>query len=234
MTLTFVVGDMGSGKTLFMTALSKLTNDRPIYSNYHIDHENFVLLKPHMLSDLPAGSLVLIDEAYVLLESRTSGKRVNRYMSYILFQSRKRGLDMVLSMQLTRSIDVRYRSLANYLVRAKKSKRSFIYDVYKISEERYPMLRFNMPFSYAEKIYPFYDTDEMVPLFDEDLEDLIDESTILPKIDLICDTLVDMYGKKAYKMNKPAISDYCLEYELPARYSEYIFNRLQRRSIDMT
>lgn len=230
MSLTFVCGDLGSGKTLFLTYQAMTSVDRPIYANYHIEHPNHIFLKPYMLSRLPPGSLVLIDEAYVLLESRTSSKRSNRYMSYILFQSRKRGLDMVLSMQLAKSIDLRYRALINYLVRAKKTKTGFSYMVKKISDMNYPTLSFSTTFEKASMLYSYYDTNEMVPLFDEELEELIDERSVLPEIDLVCDALVDYYGKKAYKLNKPAISDYCLEYELPSRYSELIYNRLQRRS----
>ena len=84
--LIHFTGDVGSGKTLFCTQVA-LHDKRQIYSNYNIKLPNYHDLKPEMLSILTESTLVIIDEAYTWLESRLSGRNINLYLTYILFQS---------------------------------------------------------------------------------------------------------------------------------------------------
>src|SRR4030043_860537 len=110
-TLINLVGKVGSGKTLFMTADS-VNSGRPIYANYEIRHKKYRALTPELLMDPDLhGAVICLDEAYAWLESRTSGKDINRYMSYILFQGRKKDIDFYMSEQLLSSVDLRYRDM---------------------------------------------------------------------------------------------------------------------------
>lgn len=116
--LIFVNGPLGSGKTLLMTYFAyKYRNSVDIYSNYHLDLENANDIGPHDVSQIREG-LLLIDEAYTWIDSRESQDDLNKFMSKMLFQSRKRNMDMVISAQLTHSVDLRFRDLSDIIISA--------------------------------------------------------------------------------------------------------------------
>lgn len=111
-----VIGKLGTGKTLLMTYLAQnYDSNKIVYSNYNIDIPNNKVIDVEDLTDVADG-LVLIDEAYLWLESRLSTSRANRFVTKIMFQSRKRGFDVGLSAQVHSSIDLRVRQLEQSLV----------------------------------------------------------------------------------------------------------------------
>ncbi len=113
-----VIGSLGSGKTLFLTWLAFISkNKQKIYANYNIDIDNFQKITIQDLESLGKG-LILIDEAYLWLDSRLSASERNRYMSKIIFQSRKRGFDIFLSAQLRGSVDLRFRGVEDIIIKA--------------------------------------------------------------------------------------------------------------------
>lgn len=127
MPLTNVVSDVRQGKTLWTTivaineynhAFRNRYTPRPLFANYKINLPNWHPLKPETLFAINKKryprSLVLLDEAYAWIESRGSGSsNLNKFMSYILFQSGKRGIDFMLTDQIEGTIDTRYRQLLN-------------------------------------------------------------------------------------------------------------------------
>jgi hypothetical protein len=133
-------GDMGSGKNIYMVwyvmrhyvQTGAYTAALP---NFHIadgflsqdgyqiakspvpertpgllDYEHFVAL-PAMTN-----ALVLIDEAYLWLDSRSSSSKVNKRVSYLVLQSRKRGFDILYAAQVKSSVDLRLRDLSELWV----------------------------------------------------------------------------------------------------------------------
>src|SRR4030042_4075128 len=130
--LISIEGDVGSGKTLLSTFMA-IDDPRPVYANYKINIPNFKPLKPEMLWELNKPTLIILDEAYTWLENRTSGKPINRYMSYILFQSRKRGLDFILTDQIVGTIDPRYRWMINFDIQSEVHEHGFLYQLTKLS-----------------------------------------------------------------------------------------------------
>jgi len=125
--LVLVLGNLGSGKTLFTTYLA-LNDSRAVFSNYRIKRDRSEKLTlENLFSDSLKDALVIIDEAYVWLESRASSSNVNRVLSYLLFQSRKKGIDIVLTSQLYSVIDVRFRELSDYYVVCKRKEYGFRY-----------------------------------------------------------------------------------------------------------
>jgi hypothetical protein len=74
---------------------------------------------------------LIIDEAYVWLESGTSGKETNRYFSYVLEQCRKRTVDFIIIAQLRSMIDKRFRLDADYTIHAESQKYSIDEFLYK-------------------------------------------------------------------------------------------------------
>jgi len=150
-----VMGHLGSGKTLWLTALTQeVSPNTKIYANYHIDCKNFKLVDVQDLEEIKNG-LLLIDEAYLWLESRTSGSELNRYLSYLIFQSRKRGFDVFASTQINTALDLRFRMLTDVKIMALgRNNLGFCY----LFNGWGNLKKIIYPMEKVEKIFKIYDT----------------------------------------------------------------------------
>lgn len=228
MSLIIIYGDFGSGKTLLGTAIAVNEKDKDIYSNYKIKCDRWKMLEPQMLYDVNKPSLVVLDEAYAWLESRMSGAReINRYLSYILFQSRKRHLDFVLTAQLLSTIDLRYKGLADVYIYAERTREGFNY--VSMFPGRRARRIFTMPFEVAEKYFPLYDTFEKVDPIDDDLMWKVtpDKRTYIPELDRI---LGEMLAERQ-DWTKGMIDAYCLEKYYPHHYVDSLYNRMKLKAV---
>ena len=230
MSLISVIGDVGSGKTLFATYIA-LHDPRKVYSNYKIKRKKWELLKPETLVKLQSESLVIIDEAYAWLESRLSGRNINLYLSYILFQSRKRKMDIILTEQLESTIDVRYRNMINYEVICEKDVDGFHYQLLKYGRKN-GMAKLFMPYSVAEKIFPKYNTLELINPIDENMifDIAEDKDDYVKTIDKTVNKLLKKAPPKAWK--KGMVEDYCLRNRLPKAFVQYIYNAIQAKRLE--
>ena len=165
--LIMIEGDVGTGKTLIATLLAK-EDDRAIRANYHIKDKRFQLIEPEDLNDLGEACLVIIDEAWAWLESRLSGKPINLFMSYILFQSRKKELDIILTTQLDEVIDKRFRQMANIIIECHEPIEGDFYYCIKVRGHRPYWVK--LCHDEAASVWKYYDTMEMISPFDEDLK----------------------------------------------------------------
>lgn len=158
--LTSIIGRYGSGKTLISVYLASKTN-LPIYANFQIKIDNYHELNIRDIFNLPNPSIIILDEAYTWLESRASSRNVNRYVSYILFQSRKRGLDIYTTSQLFRSVDVRFRIMSDFIILCSNNKRlqCFEYFFYRVGSG---FTKLSLSYEKAKKYYVLYDTMEVV------------------------------------------------------------------------
>lgn len=162
--LSVFEGFMGSGKTLLtviIAFLSSKNKNKKIICNFHLKGINYELLDINkFLRQEYENALIIIDEAYVYFESRTSMSIANRLSSYILFQSRKKGIEIILTFQLLRTIDVRFRELIDIYVNCNKTLNGFKYTYYnfhtKIISENL------LSFENASKFYQYYDTYEVI------------------------------------------------------------------------
>lgn len=166
MTLIALVGDLGSGKTLYMTRKA-FHIKRTVYSNYKIDVPNYKELTILDLLDLPEHIVVFLDDAYTWLESRTSGKKLNLILSYLFLASRKTFTDVYASCQLFGSIDLRFREQANKLVICKRTKHGFIYQIRKkVLTKQLKIRIISKTYFFSNRnakfYYPYYDTLEVV------------------------------------------------------------------------
>ena len=226
-------GDVRSGKTLLATILAS-KDSRPIYSNYKLRLQNYHDLKPEMLVNLRESSLVIVDEVYAWIESRTSGKDINLYMGYILFQSGKRGLDIIITAQLRSTFDVRYRSMINYMVDCQKMENvGFYYSIYQTS--RYGQskpARIFLPWKNAEKYFPIYDTLELINPIDDSLIDSVtlDKTGIMKEVDRIRDILLKKAPAKLWK--KGMVLDYALRNDIPKERVDLIFNAIKASELE--
>ena len=157
--LISVLGNLGSGKTLFLAYMSSKIK-REIYSNFKLNIDNYVKLEVVSLLNLPNNIDVFIDEGYTWLESRVSNKVLNRYLSYILLQSRKRTINIFITAQLFSTVDIRFRHQSDILIFCNKIKKSFQYKILNVRNNIYK--NFIFPFDIAKKYYDIYDTYEIV------------------------------------------------------------------------
>jgi hypothetical protein len=228
MSLIIPVGDLGSGKTLFSVMLAK-DSGIPVYSNFKLNLPNYRELTPQMLVDIDEESLIIIDEAYAWLESRLSMRDMNRYLSYILFQSRKRKLDFIITAQLLSTLDVRFRDMCNFLVLCQKMSDGFHFSIVKNSMYRYRPVELFMSWEQAQTLYPLYDTMEKIdPIDSELMSNVIAESSpedLNREISNMAREIITKNPNK--KITKGMVKDYLIQNAKPLNHAEYVYNRIQ-------
>jgi len=225
--LISILGDVGSGKTLLSTALAIL-DDRPVFANYKIHIDRWKMFYPETLLKVPFGSLVIMDEAWSIIESRLTGRGVNRFFSYILFESRKLGIDILMTDQLSRTIDPRFRDMTNIEIHCEATIVGFEYHVFRLSSYHYFQPKtFIIPYEVAEKIYPFYDSWEKIDNIDSDLIFNItkDKTDIIKEIDAHAEAILKLVPYPEIK--KGIVSDYCLRNGVSKGYVEPIYNEIR-------
>lgn len=163
--LIIILGDRGTGKTLYLTRIA-LTSKYPFYANYKIYgdkkktklHSKYNELFPEEILMMDATpKRILITEAYEYFESRLGMGSFQRYMSYTVFQSRKRYIDFVIDTQLENTIDQRFLKLCDYVILSDIEDWGFHYY---ISDKR-NIREFGITFKEAEKFWDFYDSWEI-------------------------------------------------------------------------
>lgn len=228
-----IYGKVGSGKTLFATRMC-LKSTVPFVANYQIfkDKEKEILDKrynPLEVEELISLKInpakVVIDEAYAWLECRIANSNINRYMSYILFQSRKRGLDFIITAQLEDTIDNRFTKLCDYIVMAEQIRDGFLYW---ISDRRH-IRTFKISFKMAEFIWDRYKTEELImPPQIENLRtqvEVLDRSKLKAKLDILEENYLSEYGSK-YKITHALVDNFLLDANESDVYSSYLYARL--------
>ena len=163
--LISILGNNGSGKTFILSYFAtKFKNT--IYSNYKLKLDNYIPLTINDLLDmnkLDEGNIFL-DEAYTWLEARTSGNALNLLTSYLIYQQRKRFLDIYLTAQMLSSLDKRARKLSNIViicetrVNFEKDDFHFIYQ----DKDKGLETTFMIPYEIAKNYFKYYDTYEII------------------------------------------------------------------------
>lgn len=188
--LYIILGKLGSGKTLFLTYLATKIKTKKIYSNYKLHLKNYRELKAIDLIKLPNNVEVFLDEGYTWIESRISSSLLNRYMTYLLFQSRKRGNNFFITAQSLSSIDKRYRNHSDVIVFCESKKNlGFKYSI--LNKETYRLKKYTLPLKEAKKIFKLYDTTEVIEPFGnsrlkyniikDDTKELMKRSNVIAK-----------------------------------------------------
>lgn len=226
MSLMVIYGDLGSGKTSLAVMLA-INDERQVYANFNIKSDRFHALEPQHLHDINSPTLVIIDEAYNWLESRLSGKDINRYLSYVLFQSRKRQIDFIITAQLLSSIDLRFKSMADMYVLAEKTREGFRYTVM-YPGRKHSRKVLTMTYGIAQRYFPFFDTYEKVDPIDDELILRVtpNRSQVIPELDKIIMKMLQEHP--ANKWTTGMVEDYCLENKHPHMYYRWLHNRIKR------
>lgn len=227
LTLCCIVGDRGSGKTLIATALAVDDDDeRPIYANYKINSPRWTRLEPSMLLDL-RDCVVVMDEAYLWLDCRTRGK-LQEYMSYVLFQSRKDGIDFITTSQLFGSLDLRFRELAEVIVMAEHKKDGFHYVVMRQSNTNPQVRKLFLPNVTAARVFPLYDTNEKLPINPDLVGAAVqDKAVLLPEVDRLVKILEAENDLR--KLSKPAVKNWCLRAGVSSTMADLVFDAVKAK-----
>jgi hypothetical protein len=229
--LTLIIGTLGSGKTLFATIIACHTpSSTNIFANYELRLPNYTPLEPELLMQKDTHGLIIIDEAYVWLESRTSGNKANRYLSYILYQSRKKGFNFILTAQNISSVDRRYREQADIIVLCNNNakKQRFEYFIYKKQFLSYLKAIRYLSYANAEKYYKYYDTAQLVmpPAMKKlSYSFILNDNDKLDKlINKICSELhyID-------KITKDNIERELIKLDYPKELAKYVYAQLKQK-----
>lgn len=158
--LTLIEGNLGSGKTLIATIIGKHSK-KDVVSNYQLNYPFLQFDLETFVASRYDNKTILLDEAYVYMDSRNSMATTNKLMSYVLFQSRKKNLSIFLTIQLTGTIDIRYRKLVDFIIHAERYREGFRYIIYRPSDPTtysYALL----PYQQAKQYFELYNTNEVV------------------------------------------------------------------------
>jgi hypothetical protein len=160
--LCCICGNVGSGKTLLTTLLGAIANFQKIsvISNYHLNFSYQPIEITKLIKCEYENAYILLDEAYTYLDSRLSSSNRNMAFSYVLFQSRKKNIQMFLTMQIFRTIDVRYRDMIDYIIFCQKMANSYKYTIEESITKK--QISFEISFTNAILIYGMYDTNEVI------------------------------------------------------------------------
>jgi hypothetical protein len=235
--LTTIIGNLGSGKTLFLARLGTRLK-RPIYSNFKLKLPNFRPLELIDLIDMDTNINIFIDEAYAWIDSRVSGSAINRYCSYIVLQSRKTFTDVFLTAQMFSTVDIRFRIQSNIIVTCKAIGKQRFYNAtvpqkfqYRIfnKETRKSKLQ-ELYFEDAIKYFKIYDTLEIIDSSEkESLEyHLIvkNPKRLIEKIESIAKTI----EKDVNKITHPTVNLALMMNAIPLQYEPHVYNYMTGKS----
>lgn len=114
-----VYGYVGSGKNVIETIdMCYKRKEIPIFTNFDLRLKNASKIEPEEvfevfeLDDKIPVKYLVTDEAYTWFESRGSAmSELNKFLSYLMFQSRKRGLNWHSIAQIRGTLDLRWRGM---------------------------------------------------------------------------------------------------------------------------
>lgn len=163
-----IFGNMGAGKTLFMSIMCQWLNFKlrvPIYANYPL--KNSIPIKTlDELTNVERG-VVALDEFWVSMDSRQS--EYNVLLSRWVNQTRKKNILVLYTTQAMSQVDKRVRNANHLLVFCEKFEKVDVpfYRYTFLSGSSGTILKsFKIPVAKAKNFYNFYDTFAVVfPLY---------------------------------------------------------------------
>lgn len=238
-----IVGNVREGKTLlavyFAYKLHLQNSGLPIYTNFKVRYPEVKQVNVSELLDLEglSGGLMVMDEAYAWLESRVSSSNLNRYVSYFIFQSGKRGVDVIATAQLGSSVDLRFYDLAHIVVLARKNvvDERFDYQFAVRCGADIRVVSRSLSFVDASLFWDDYDTGEPVaPLGLKELQfemDKFDTVKINKRVDGVVERVLvdrvkfDWFNEK--DVFRYQLEDWLLRAGEPLRLAPLVTNRLK-------
>lgn len=174
-----VQGRYGTGKTLFLTALSKMLNHnyKKVYANYNLN-KDFVPNFEHIdefsidvISTFEKPSMVLITEAYKYIDKRECMKKKNVLISQGIQEIRKDEYFLVCDVMDSAMVDFRFLNVSTAIINALGNKGNLNEKYKNIFEYQYGIydvikgeFNFNPNSFYMDMkdVYNIYDTREKI------------------------------------------------------------------------
>jgi hypothetical protein len=162
-----IFGELGTGKTLLASILGYVFSKKYIvYANYHLKNTHYFdpsdlkqFLKIFLNTEKNKNYIFIFDEFYRYIDSRRSMNEKNIIYSALLFQTRKKNINMIYTAQDIYSIDVRIRQITNFYLYPMIDNNILYCDVINpITQEPIKRIRINN----IERFYDIYDTYEFV------------------------------------------------------------------------
>lgn len=226
--LVTIAGGLGSGKTLLATVIAYYSK-LDVYSNYQISFTH-KKAQPFDLGKFIRAEyencLIILDEAYTYLESRVSGSETNRIMSYILFQSRKKNVQLYLTCQLLSSIDRRYRELSDIFIIADRYRLDFHYIIFHPSGNSEIFMNYDK----MSNFFQFYNTNEVIGTTNTKLLfDIQDSAGKKEEIENFAHEIKEYYESEGSKrVTKSMINLYITTHNhIPSFLSDGIYTQLK-------
>jgi len=124
-----IIGIQGQGKTVSMTAygmMVAMATQQKLYANYNLYGVDYT--KIHDFKELKSinSGIVLLDELWLSMDSRSSQTRVNKAFTGWLQQTRKKDLVVFYTTQLFSQVDYRLRQATEWIVSCSKSNRGIM------------------------------------------------------------------------------------------------------------
>lgn len=232
-----ILGNLGDYKTTLAATFAReaVMSGFPVYSNYKIAWRgcHHLDISQLLMFDKMSG-MVQFDEVYTLLESRISSSKLNRFISYFIFQSRKLGKDIVWTAQLDSSVDKRM-----FLLTPQKYAGLGYYPEDGYCDFEVMFDNEITPFSierewFKNNVFDYFNTWETVEPMG--LDDLIIEvnkynyEVINDYIDKYCDKILEAYGwdntNFPAKLNKNHVEDIMKKMGLCSSLSSDVWSRL--------
>lgn len=259
MTLDGIYGLKGSGKNIISVLICKyfVPKDVPIYTNFELRLPNAHLIEPEDLfdvftikneNDFSERRELITDEAYGWLESRGSGfNELNKYLSWMISQSRKRGLNWKCIAQLRAMLDLRWRGQEDRIIYCHKrnldslgnSEEDFNYSFI----EGGNINNYTIDYDNAKQFFPMYNTNQVIlPQEFKEISDRIKfkkhpellnkyingiADLVIKEHDIPCRTLVS--GEERYSITDDWLRDKLLEMKKMEAmdYTKYIKCRIK-------
>ncbi|MEJ2248198.1 MAG: hypothetical protein P8Y70_01570 [Candidatus Lokiarchaeota archaeon] len=240
MTIVFIVGNVGSGKT-FLMLLIALSQNKRFYSNFSIYDGNNHTPLPNR-KDLKMNDFltikddydVFIDEAYFMLESRLSNSNINVLLTNIINLRRKTKSVWYINGTYESIIDVRVRDKANIVIKCLTRLDLDNDDFnYLISWNDYDIydIPFHIRYNDAKQYFKYYNTYELVknPRQSQLEYDIISKDTNL---------LYEKTEQLVKEMNQSnevnvithdSISYWLLKHKYDTRYQKFMYMKLNNQ-----
>lgn len=215
---------MGSGKTLLLTAIGKCSTK--IVSNFALKFPFIPFSVNDFIESKYDNCAILLDEAYNYMESRIAMDMRNRFMSYMLFQSRKKSVDIFTSVQLISTLDLRLRNLTDCFIYCNGlSVKGFEYDILNVALNKVVHLTLRM--ESALKLYELYDTNQIIEPPKTPNQSLAFKSydEIKGKVESIANEIIEAYPKQKITHNQ--IKDYIFQNSYPSKLEQNVYARVK-------
>ncbi len=227
--LTLITGPLGSGKTLFLTVLGKVS-EKKVISNYHLKFPYQKFSMYDFADGKYDNATILIDEAYTMLESREFMSSENKALSYTLFQSRKKSLDLILTVQLNSTLDVRFRQLADIVIEALGlvKRKGVIYFKYHAFQTGKDVRVAYLKYEKAREFFELFDTNEIIQPIHRNklLGQILSTEEKMKKVKKLSEIILKQY--KGMKITKNTVKYELFKNDFPSFLISFVFEEIRQ------